>query len=112
MAPAGENHHSGISWKTVARIIDSRWKNNGPLTPARNRCGHQPLDADDYFNGVCKGDMFSSQLVGPTLGRVATWMHGVAPHMCNQVVHPLLDQGAGGRSPGFLLLVMALDDPA
>src|SRR6266404_8995148 len=30
-------------------------------------------------------------------------MHGVAPHMCDQVVRPLLDQGAGGRSPGFLL---------
>src|SRR5258705_11294450 len=28
-------------------------------------------------------------------------MHGVAPHMCDQVVRPLLDQGAGGRSPGF-----------
>jgi len=23
--------------------------------------------------------------------------------MCDQVVRPLLDQGAGGRSPGFLL---------
>jgi len=39
-------------------------------------------------------------------------MHGVAPHMCDQVVRPLLDQGAGGRSPGFLLLTMALGDPA
>jgi len=25
----------------------------------------------------------------------------VAPHMCDQVVRPLLDQGAGGRSPGL-----------
>src|SRR5258708_40149443 len=33
-------------------------------------------------------------------------MHGVAPHMCDQVVRPLLDQGAGGRSPGFPLLTM------
>src|SRR5258707_12093582 len=30
-------------------------------------------------------------------------MEGVAPHMCDQVARPLLDQGAGGRSPGFLL---------
>jgi hypothetical protein len=29
-------------------------------------------------------------------------MHGVAPHMCGQVGHPLLDRGAGGRSPGYL----------
>jgi len=29
-------------------------------------------------------------------------MHGVAPHMCGQVGHPLLDRGAGGRSPGHL----------
>jgi hypothetical protein len=28
-------------------------------------------------------------------------MHGVAPHMCGQVGHPLSDRGAGGRSPGF-----------
>src|SRR5713101_1962869 len=28
-------------------------------------------------------------------------MHGVAPHMCGQASRPLLDQGAGGRSPGF-----------
>src|SRR5216683_4921117 len=41
-----------------------------------------------------------------------SWMHGVAPHMCDQVVRPLLDQGAGGRSPGFLLLAMALGGPA
>jgi len=32
--------------------------------------------------------------------------------MCDWVVRPLLDQGAGGRSPGFLLLAMALGDPA
>src|SRR5258708_12178034 len=42
----------------------------------------------------------------------AILMHGVAPHMCDQVVCPLLDQEAGGRSPGFLLLAMALGDPA
>ena len=29
-------------------------------------------------------------------------MHGVAPHMCGQVVRPLLGGGAGGRSPGFI----------
>src|SRR6267378_4518749 len=29
-------------------------------------------------------------------------MHGVAPHMCGQVGRPLLDRGAGGRSPGYL----------
>src|SRR5260370_18488922 len=39
-------------------------------------------------------------------------MHGVAPHMCDQVVRPLLDQGAGVRPPGFLLLAMALGGPA
>ena len=32
--------------------------------------------------------------------------------MCDQVVRPLLDQGAGGRSPGFLLLATALGDAA
>src|SRR5258708_15755344 len=31
--------------------------------------------------------------------------------MCDQVVRPLLDQGAGGRSPGFPLLAMALGGP-
>ena len=57
--------------------------------------------------------MFFSQLVGPTLGRVRNpGCTGVAPLMCDQVVRPLLDQGAGGRSPGFLLLVMALGDSA
>src|SRR5258707_14526458 len=39
-------------------------------------------------------------------------MHGVAPHMCDQDVRPLLDQGAGGRSPGYLLLAMAPGGPA
>jgi hypothetical protein len=39
-------------------------------------------------------------------------MHGVAPHMCDQVGRPLLDRGAGGRSPVFLLLAMALGGPA
>jgi hypothetical protein len=34
-------------------------------------------------------------------------MHGVAPHMCGQVGHPLLDRGAGGRSPGYLATVKA-----
>jgi hypothetical protein len=29
-------------------------------------------------------------------------MHGVAPQMCDRVVSPLLDRGAGGRSPGYL----------
>jgi hypothetical protein len=29
-------------------------------------------------------------------------MHGVAPLMCDQVGRPLLDRGAGGRSPGYL----------
>jgi hypothetical protein len=29
-------------------------------------------------------------------------MHGVAPHMCDRGASPLLDRGAGGRSPGFL----------
>jgi hypothetical protein len=31
-------------------------------------------------------------------------MHGVAPHMCDQVGRPLLDRGAGGRSPGFRIV--------
>ena len=31
-------------------------------------------------------------------------MHGAAPQMCGQVVRPLLGEGAGGRSPGFLYL--------
>ena len=35
-------------------------------------------------------------------------MHGVAPHMCTQVVRSLLGQGAGGRSPGYLPLVAQL----
>jgi hypothetical protein len=29
-------------------------------------------------------------------------MHGVAPHMCDQVARSLLGGGAGGRSPGLL----------
>src|SRR4029077_3595013 len=31
-------------------------------------------------------------------------MHGVAPHMCGRGASPLLDRGAGGRSPGFLFI--------
>jgi hypothetical protein len=30
-------------------------------------------------------------------------MHGVAPHMCGQVVRPSLGGGTGGRSPGLHL---------
>jgi hypothetical protein len=37
-------------------------------------------------------------------------MHGVAPHMCDQAGRPLLDRGAGGRSPGYLLLVKSSGD--
>jgi hypothetical protein len=43
-------------------------------------------------------------------GESQSWMHGVAPHMCDQVVRPLLDQGAGGRSPGFPLFSDGLGD--
>src|SRR5258706_1352460 len=89
---------------------DDRIECLGLIAPSRH--GGPPLGADDYFNAMCKGDMFFSQLVGPTLGRVRNpGCTGVAPHMCDQVVRPLLDQGAGGRSPGFLLLAMALGDP-
>jgi hypothetical protein len=34
-------------------------------------------------------------------------MHGVAPQMCGRVASPLLGQGAGGRSPGFLMARLA-----
>jgi hypothetical protein len=45
-------------------------------------CVLRALDADDYFNAVCKGDMFFSQLVGPTLGRVAILdARGRSPHV-------------------------------
>jgi len=37
---------------------------------------------------------------------IQTW------HGPDRVVRPLFDQGAGGRSPGFPLLAMALGDPA
>jgi hypothetical protein len=67
---------------------DDRIECLGLIAPSRY--GGPPLGADDYFNAVCKGDMFFSQLVGPTLGRVA-----------------ILD----ARSPGFLLLAMALGGP-
>ena len=42
------------------------------------------------------------------LGRVS--MHGVAPRRCCRVASPLLNRGAGGRSPG--LLFSAADDGA
>ena len=48
--------------------------------------------------------MFFSELVGPTLGRVAILDARGRSHMCDQVTRPLLDQGAGGRSPGFLAI--------
>src|SRR6266403_1157964 len=52
------------------------------ITLARSPCGRLPLGADDYFNAVCKGDMFFSQLVGPTLGRVAILdARGRSPHV-------------------------------
>src|SRR5258706_14747261 len=52
------------------------------ITLATNPCGRQPLGADDYFNAVRKGDMFLSQLVGPTLGRVAILdARGRSPHV-------------------------------
>ncbi len=52
------------------------------ITLATNPCGRQPLGADDYFNAVRKGDMFFSQLVGPTLGRVAILdARGRSPHV-------------------------------
>jgi hypothetical protein len=41
-------------------------------------------------------------LLGLTLGRYESLMHGVAPHMCCQVGRPLSGRGAGGRSPGYL----------
>jgi hypothetical protein len=52
----------------------------GLIAPSRH--GGPPLGADDYFNAVCKGDMFFSQLVGPTLGRVAILdARGRSPHV-------------------------------
>src|SRR6266853_4466514 len=47
---------------------DDRIECLGLIAPSRH--GGPPLGAGDYFNAVCKGDMFFSQLVGPTLGRV------------------------------------------
>ncbi len=53
----------------AAGFRDDRIECLGLIAPSRH--GGPPLGADDYFNAVCKGDMFFSQLVGPTLGRVA-----------------------------------------
>ena len=36
-------------------------------------------------------------------------MHGVAPRMCGQVVHPSLGGGAGGRSPGSIYADTAVE---
>ena len=36
-------------------------------------------------------------------------MHGVAPRMCGQVVHPSLGGGAGGRSPGSIYADAAVE---
>jgi len=56
----------------------------------------------------------SHTTVIPILGRTIIFpiaagftrhVRGVAPHMCDQVVRPLLDRGARGRSPGFRLRV-------
>src|SRR5262245_1724869 len=41
---------------------------------------------------------------GLTLGLGRSLMHGVAPQMCGRVASPLLGRGAGGRSPGFLII--------
>jgi hypothetical protein len=59
---------------------------------------------NDYFDGraVCKRRYVLFGIGWSDLGADSrSLMHGVAPRMCDQVVLPLLDQGAGGRSPGF-----------
>src|SRR3989442_1445752 len=59
---------------------DDRIECLGLIAPSRH--GGPPLGADDYFNAVCKGYMFFSQLVGPTLGRVAILdARGRSPHV-------------------------------
>src|SRR6266853_3031088 len=59
---------------------DDRLECPGLIAPSRH--GGSPLGADDYFNAVCKGDMFVSQLVGPTLGRVTILnARGRSPHV-------------------------------
>src|SRR5882762_4139811 len=64
----------------AAGFRDDRIECLGLIAPSRH--GGPPLGADDYFNAVCKGDMFFSQLVSPTLGRVAILdARGRSPHV-------------------------------
>src|SRR6266498_2999810 len=58
----------------------------------------------DWLNVAVRFKMFIKRRVGLTLGHGQSLMHGVAPQMCGRVASPLLGRGAGGRSPGFLII--------
>ena len=57
----------------------------------------------DWPNVAVRFTMLIKWRVGLTLGPGRSLMHGVAPQMCGRVANPLLDLGAGGRSPGYLM---------
>jgi len=84
---------------------DDRIEWLGLIAPSRH--GSPSFGADGYFNAVCKGDMFFSQLVGPTLGRVAILdARGRSPH-----VHPGRPLIVGPRGRGSLPRLPAFGRP-
>src|SRR6516162_4796389 len=73
-----------------------------PRSGTAGRAGRWILVAD-WPKVAVSSKMLIKWRVGLTLGPGRSLMHGVAPQMCGRVANPLLDLGAGGRSPGYLM---------
>src|SRR5262249_15034946 len=56
----------------------------------------------DWPNVAVRSKLLIKCSVGLALGPARFLMHGVVSQMCVPVATPLLDLGAGGRSPGYL----------
>src|SRR5215475_4310041 len=83
-----------------------RWLLEGRRYRLRRRAiGSGPFSRTAISPQCCPdGIMFGGNRRGwSNLGIGRSLIHGVAPHMCGRGGSPLLDRGAGGRSPGFLI---------
>ena len=87
--------------------LKSRCREAAPLDELGADLGrarqHREIKFADWPNVAVSSKMLIRWRVGLTLGPGRSLMHGVAPQMCGRVANPLLDLGAGGRSPGYLM---------
>src|SRR5215471_1295928 len=112
--------------KRDSGIIRNDWGSSRVFVTRRlhvsHRVAHFGIDSGVHRQPECKQwrprlssfttpeSLSSHTTVIPILGRTVIFpiaasfschAHRVAPHICDQVGRPLLDRGAGGRSPRF-----------